>query len=576
MENNVILDAKPIGEIKGSFNIPAYQRGYRWGELQVKTLLNDLYVKAIEATTRDYCLQPVVVLKKGECQYDLIDGQQRLTTIYILLNYIRRLFPFVQLNFSLEYETRKHTRQFLDQMDESLAQTNIDFFHIFNAYNAIKEWLEEKFPEDANKQSIALFTLNQYIDSHVKVIWYEVGNDTDPIALFTRLNIGKIQLTNAELIRALFLTSTEEDEAKRKQQEMSIQWDNIEKQLCADDNEFWSFITRKSPKTYPTRIELLFDLMFGKSDSEKDTYFTFFRMEERIKSYDKDDIWQEVINNYLQIKEWYIDNEYYHKIGYLIASGHKTMADIFKEAQGKRKSEFKHILDKLIAESITWKTKNRDDYWELEYTNAKDYDRISRILLLFNVQSILKSNAWQRFPFSKYNTAEWSLEHIHAQNSEGLKTVSIQLEWLSRHLLSLKDIHKDETGNELIGTIEEIIRTGKLGRNDFDDIFRQVVNELSENTDSEYIHTLSNMALLTCQDNASLNNSTFDVKRNMIVEMDRQGAFIPYCTKMVFLKYYTKSSDNQVHFWGKADRDAYLNAIKDMLQPYYELIDFEA
>ena len=102
------------------------------------------------------------------------------------------------------------------------------------------------------------------------------------------------------------------------------------------------------------------------------------------------------------------------------------------------------------------------------------------------------------------------------------------------------------------------------------------MNELSENTGSEYIHTLSNMALLTSQDNASLNNSTFDVKRNMIVEMDRQGAFIPYCTKMVFLKYYTKSSDNQVHFWGKADRDAYLNAIKNMLQPYYELIDFEA
>lgn len=576
MDNNVILDAKPIGEIKGSFNIPAYQRGYRWGDLQVKTLLNDLYVKAVEATTRDYCLQPVVVLKKGECQYDLIDGQQRLTTIYILLSYIRQFFPFVQLNFSLEYETRKHTRQFLDQMDESLAQTNIDFFHIFNAHNAIKEWLEDTCPGETNKQSIALFTLNQYIDSHVKVIWYEVGNDTDPIALFTRLNIGKIQLTNAELIRALFLTSSEEDDAKRKQQEMSIQWDNIEKQLCADDNEFWSFITRKSPKAYPTRIELLFDLMFGKSDSERDTYFTFFKMEERIRTSDKEGIWQEVINSYLQIKEWYIDNEYYHKIGYLIASGHKTMTDIFKESQGKRKSEFKHILDKLIAESITWKTKNRDDYWELEYTNAKDYDRISRILLLFNVQSILKSKAWQRFPFSKYNTAEWSLEHIHAQNSEGLKTVSIQLEWLSRHLSSLKDIHKDETGNELIGTIEEIIRTGKLGRNDFDDIFRQVVNELSENTGSEYIHTLSNMALLTSQDNASLNNSTFDVKRNMIVEMDRQGAFIPYCTKMVFLKYYTKSSDNQVHFWGKADRDAYLNAIKNMLQPYYELIDFEA
>lgn len=101
------------------------------------------------------------------------------------------------------------------------------------------------------------------------------------------------------------------------------------------------------------------------------------------------------------------------------------------------------------------------------------------------------------------------------------------------------------------------------------------MNELSESTGTEYIHTLSNMALLTCQDNASLNNSTFDVKRNIIIEMDKQGAFIPYCTKMVFLKYYTKSSDTQVHFWGKNDRDAYLKAIKETLQPYYQLIEFE-
>ena len=573
MKKNVILEDKPIGDIKGVFNIPAYQRGYRWGKLQVKTLLNDLYQKANDSTKKDYCLQPIVVLRKGEGEYDLIDGQQRLTTIYILLNYIRQFFPFVQLNFSLTYETRMNTQVFLNNMDESTAQTNIDFFHIYNAHQTIKEWLEETFHDEPNKQSIALFNLHQYIDGYVKVIWYEVGDDADPIALFTRLNIGKIQLTNAELIRALLLTSTEEEEAKRRQYEMSIQWDNIEKQLRTDNNEFWSFITRKSPKAYPTRIELLFDMMFEKSDSERDTYFTFFKMEERLERSDKNVIWQEVINSYLQIKEWYTDNEYYHKIGYLIASGHKTMADIFKEAKGKKKSEFKNSLDLLIAESVSWNTKNRDEYWELDYT--KDYNRISRLLLLFNVQSILKCNAYQRFPFSKYNSAEWSLEHIHAQNSEGLNTVAVQIEWLKSHLASLKDIYKGETRNELINTIEQVIKTEKLGRNSFDDIFRQVVNELSESTGTEYIHTLSNLALLTCQDNASLNNSTFDVKRNIIIEMDKQGAFIPYCTKMVFLKYYTKSSDTQVHFWGKNDRDAYLKAIKETLQPYYQLIEFE-
>ena len=109
--------------------------------------------------------------------------------------------------------------------------------------------------------------------------------------------------------------------------------------------------------------------------------------------------------------------------------------------------------------------------------------------------------------------------------------------------------------------------------NVFDNIFNEVCNVLSEDGDSEYIHTLSNMALLKKNDNAALNNSTFDVKRNKIVEMDQKGAFIPYCTKMVFLKYYTPSNDNQVHFWGKKDRDAYLAAMAKVLKPYLTIIN---
>lgn len=170
MENYVILEAKPIKDIRGTFYIPVYQRGYRWGRTQVKTLLNDLY-QCMEANgqEKDYCLQPVVVQekgvqKKGELKYDLIDGQQRLTTIYILLRYAEQNFEtdYVEQNFetdyaqqnfgtdyaqqnfetdyaqqnfkpkfSLEYETREKTQAFLDNMDPQLAQTNIDFFHIY-------------------------------------------------------------------------------------------------------------------------------------------------------------------------------------------------------------------------------------------------------------------------------------------------------------------------------------------------------------------------------------------------------------------------------------------------------------
>lgn len=575
MENYVILEAKPIKDIHGTFYIPAYQRGYRWERTQVKTLLSDLY-QCMEANgqEKDYCLQPVVVQKKGvqkkgELQYDLIDGQQRLTTIYILLRYAHQNY------FSFEYETREKTKDFLNNMDPQLAQTNIDFFHIYQAYTTIKDWLEETFPADTDSH---LYKLCNYVKEKVKVIWYEVGAEADPIALFTRLNIGKIQLTNAELIRALFLSDTPNGMENRRKYEIAIQWDDIEKQLRDDDDAFWAFITRKRAEDYPTRIDILFDLMCHKQDAEKDPLFTFFKMEERLKHSDRDSVWQEVINGFLQLKEWYKDNVYYHKIGYLIASGSNTMADLFDEARGKRKSEFKDRLDELIAESITWRTNDKDSYWDLDY--HKDYNRICRILLLFNVQSIISYCVRQRFPFNKYNNEEWSIEHIHAQNSEGLKTVDLQLEWLEWHLPSLKAIHRDESDNELVRDVEKVIdgirQSGRFIRSDFDDIFRRVVSDLSDTTDTDYINTLPNLALLSCGHNTCLSNSTFDVKRNLIIKMDKRGEFIPYCTKMTFLKYYENSSDVQVHFWGQKDREAYLQAIQHVIAPYYDLIKFNA
>ena len=96
--SNVILEAKPIGNIKGNFFIPQYQRGYRWTDSQVKTLLNDLWENCNQEIKKEYCLQPVVVRKRGDEDYELIDGQQRFTTTLIILSYIKKMFPFVQLN----------------------------------------------------------------------------------------------------------------------------------------------------------------------------------------------------------------------------------------------------------------------------------------------------------------------------------------------------------------------------------------------------------------------------------------------------------------------------------------------
>ena len=134
VSNNIQLEEKLVGNIEGLFFVPSYQRGYRWDESQVGQLLNDI----IENGDNAYCLQPLVVRKKTDGVFELIDGQQRLTTIYILLKYIKDTYkPRLKINFTLSYETRGGSAEFLNNIDREKANDNIDYWFMYNAYKTI-------------------------------------------------------------------------------------------------------------------------------------------------------------------------------------------------------------------------------------------------------------------------------------------------------------------------------------------------------------------------------------------------------------------------------------------------------
>ena len=223
MNSNVILNTKKVFDIEGKFWVPSYQRGYRWGKSQVKTLLDDLYEAASSESKSRYCLQPVVV-KYDEVndRYELVDGQQRLTTLYLLQAFLIKELGRGNIKYSLEYETRTGTEEYLQNIDKDKSEDNVDFYHIYNAYEAMTQWTSEKFHDD-DAVFDGLSDLKSYIYKSVEVIWYEVNDDEDSRSLFTRLNIGRIQLTNAELVRALFLRRKDENEVGRDELEISIQ-----------------------------------------------------------------------------------------------------------------------------------------------------------------------------------------------------------------------------------------------------------------------------------------------------------------------------------------------------------------
>ena len=567
------VDIKGVLDIEDNFFVPDYQRGYRWGENEVKQLLEDIYENGL----KPYYLQPIVVKTIKNKSYELIDGQQRLTTLYLLLNYLEKSFSEkskTSRKYEITYETRKETHSYLTDLDPNKKEDNIDFFFIYNAYRTIKEWFED------DRSTINEFYF--YLTKYVKIIWYEPEDNVSGVELFTRLNIGRIPLTNSELVRALFL-SRNSDLTQAEQLEIAAEWDNIEKEL--HQPSFWAFLTNYQPENYPNRIDLLFDLMAG--GKNRDKYATFFYFNNKIKEKEKkQDVWKEIVAYFARLKEWYENREIFHKVGFLVAVGNKDKAliNLLNIAIGKKKDEVSVYLDSQIEKIM--KEVNLD---ELTYQKNKDQTLIHRTLLLFNILSVMNvKDESLRFPFDKYKSSTWSLEHIHAQNAETLNTTEKQKEWLSIHkevlqsMLERKNLENAikekeqqkstieaqiEKLRNIINAIEKMEQQNSIVKAQFDELQKQVFSQLSNETEGDYLDSLANMALLNVGNNAALNNSVFEVKRRKIIEMDKAGAYIPYCTRMVFFKYYTPTPSN-LHSWSADDREAYIKAIRETLKPY--------
>lgn len=581
--SNILLDTKNVGKIKGLFYLPDYQRGYRWTSEEIKLLLDDIY----ESAGTPYCLQPIVVKKNNE-RFELIDGQQRLTTIYLICKYMEaKLGDLYEPSFQLEYETRKESAKFLRNIDFSLRDKNIDYYFIASAYEYIEQYFTEKTQGDRREMAAYLTKLNEYFISSVSVIWYEVDSAEDGIELFERLNIGKIPLTSSELVKALFLKDSAQDKMSGRQEEVSLQWDIIEQELR--NPSFWGFLSNIDGNQMPTRIDLILDLMVDEPGNDREKYRTFFYFDRQIKALPETttenpllEIWSRIYHVFLTLREWYTNHEFYHKIGYLITIGVplKKIYTIWKNDgyTPLAKNIFLRELDKMISESIS--IKDKEELLSLSYDTKND--KLKKVLTLFNVETErLMDDGKRRFPFDKHKDFKWSLEHIHAQNAESLKKNKDILAWLENHIIILKSSEGSifEANNELIEKMEILIEQlhsdkdpGNV-RERFYEIQKEVITIFSPKEDgikeNGYSHELANMALLDVSQNAALSNSVFDVKRRRVINYDKEGRYIPICTKHVFFKYYTQESPS-LFFWGEADRRDYVEALIEKISPYYK------
>lgn len=551
------FEGRVVGSLTGTFVVPGYQRGYRWGAQEVQRLLDDIQSSG-DAT---YYLQPIVVKRLGDNRWELVDGQQRLTTLFLILQLMKQTaLPSVEIRYSLEYNTRPRSAEFLLAPDADGAAENVDFFHMHQAWECIAEWFDRQ-----GDRTLSSINLYKALSERVKVIWYEAPESVSSTDLFTRLNVGKIPLTDAELVKALVLSQagahpTQADRA----QAIAAEWDGIERDLR--NPELWAFVTRKFTSE-ATHIMLLLDTLAGSPSLTHDPFHTFETLRPRIIA-DADAFWNEVVDLHSLLLGWYEDRDLFHKIGYLVAIGVR-FAEILEMAAGTKKSQFGQELDDRIRKRLRL---SRQRLRELSYQSTGS--RLADALLLMNVETVRRARqSSERYSFQAHASGHWSLEHIHAQNAVDLSTAEQWSEWLRLHrdaLESLPDMDasvRSDLENRIDAARPEIT----------EELFHELEQELAPffepsgtATAEGDDHSIANLALLDSRDNSALSNSMFEVKRLAVLERDRSGSYVPICTRYVFLKYYTADHAQQIHYWSEQDRAGYLAAIERELGPYLE------
>ena len=654
MTDNVI-DLKSVCELSGkNFFIPSYQRGYRWIGQQVKDLLDDIEeFRKNSNGVGFYCLQPLVVKEYRDSndtlktnlkqilenetsaedfrqtlidtinrssKWEVIDGQQRLTTLCILLTYLTQESPY-----EIEYETRNGSADFLKNIltkTKTEADKNIDYHHMRIVREEIDSWFKDK----EEKKDFDIKEYEETICNRVKFIWYESKKE-NPIKVFTRLNIGKISLTNAELIKALFLNTSNFDSSSEhylrlRQMEIASEWDSIE--FTLQNDEFWLFL-KETGYERPTRIDFIFDIICEQNRLEltnekllsigTDEYKTFRYFYEYFKSENAkiELCWRIVKDYYHTFLEWYNDLEVYHYVGYLIEYKYSLLTLLnqwspLHKDDNSQSIEKRDVLPKndKIGFVIWLKDKIKDvilneyktsnslkETLEYQYKeDGSDKGKCKPILLFHNIQTIINQNkhnienekykmgVFHKFPIHIYKQEKWDVEHINSNTTNAEDDERTQKQWLLNVYLSADK----ETQTKICDFFEQVNEDQR------NKLFHEIKNHFPQTDDwtPEEKNRIWNYTLLDSSTNRSYGNALFSGKRQVIIGKDKgikisipkmtkdgslqfireekaESSFVPICTKQVFMKYYSPIMSN-ANYWTKTvDAEGYVNDIKECI-----------
>ena len=617
--NQKELPLVPFSELKGkTYVIPFQQRGYKWTSSNVEELLWDLreFIEDANPQKCIYCLQPLAIVSAGENRYTVLDGQQRLTTLYLLYKYLYGVSPY-EFDYERDIDdditmSRTTFLATVESISEEQASAKIDFFYIHNAYKHIGKVFMDWAKQSANSIEVTAVNaeLAKYINmfktllegnggKSLHVIWYEVVGDKEKQhEIFSNLNSGKIHLTNTELIKALLLNSVSGLPGKEQNEAAAI-FEQIERYMQNDN--FWYMFNASELRNGQTRMDFLFNLVANckQSDYEIDARWSFRNYFSKPEKGSLSDKWKQVRHTFLRLKDMYDDIYCYHYIGFLTYNSNDNTLNSTKEFLAlSRKSTHSEFVEKLKQEIKSILRKRHDNITDYTYDKSKKKD-LRLLFVMHNVETILQKYAslhgndklqlqtgFERFPFELLHKQNWDIEHIASNTDADFKNPEDRESWLE----SIKADLGDKYPTDRVGDLE--LRYNKTKKkDDFNVLYKTIMRKVDDDIadvikedgkDGKDKMQVGNITLLDSHTNRSYHNALFPRKRRYVIvanglmdiednyEKNISKLYIPPCTLAVFTKAYNKGADLTLNAWTQPDADAYVADMEQKLSFYYK------
>jgi hypothetical protein len=583
---------------KEHFLIPTFQRGYKWTSedenSQVRVLMRDL-LSAYKNSSERYYLQ-FITLKDTNNVFEVIDGQQRLTTLTILFSLLysfdneisnqdnfveNKLIYQIRKNFIEEFiynggiEKITSSENWKDFSLKNPSHNNQDVFYIFHATRTINNFLTEI------QDDIKIDEFYKYISDKVQIIVNILDDEMNSEKIFVNVNKG-VRLKDEDLVKGLLITKIPLDNKNEQYRLTENEINEIRTTLGRQWDELAQWTTRKDVVAFfsPNEIGIawLIKLTFPKVKElyTENPVFTFL-FEKYQKGEKATSIFEKIYSTKQILDDWLNIPEIHNLLGFLIHSkSQHSLSNIWTNLQKiNTKSEVVKKLKELIRDEIPYNEEDKK-LEELNYHDSKP--TLFNIFLILDLIKFLPINGRSQniYDFELISEENWSIEHIFPQNTEELKNTN---SFSKEDLSVLKEILPDDIRREDINvedeeeTTEIIELFNKIkeseGHCSIDENEKDALKYLLSNNAKE-LHTIGNLALLELGMNSSLSNNFFDKKRKIIVEKVSKGKFVPYHTYDVFSKLIIENQTG-LHIWSKNDIAKHEDYIKTVME---ELLNY--